>query len=52
MYNTKSVGPRMELWVTPAFTGYFCEDFPSRIPQSSLFQRKDKIMVNIWLEIP
>ena len=30
MYSRKSVGPRMEPSGTPALTGYFCEDFPSR----------------------
>ena len=47
-----SVGPRMELWGTPALSGYSCEDFPSRTPRSCLLLRKEEIMPNIWPEIP
>ena len=32
----------MELSRTTAITGYFCEDFPSRITQSHLFLTKDE----------
>ena len=49
MYSRKSVGPRMEPWGTPALTGYYCEDFPSR---TSLLLRKEEIRPNIWPEIP
>ena len=52
MYSRKSVGPRMDPWGTPALTGYFCEDFPSRTTQSRLLLRKEKIRLNIWPEIP
>ena len=34
MYNRKSVGSRMEPWGTPALTGYFFEDFPSKKPEA------------------
>ena len=33
MYSRKSVGPRIELLGTPALTGYFGEDIPSRPTQ-------------------
>ena len=52
MYSTKSVGPRMELWGTPALTGYSCEDFPSRTTTSRLLLRKEEIRPNISPETP
>ena len=52
MYSKKSAGPRMGPWGNPALTGYSCEDFPTRIIQSHLFLRQDKIRPNIWPEIP
>ena len=52
MYSTKSVGPRMELWGTPALTGYSCEDFPSRTTRSRLLLRKEEIRPNISPETP
>ena len=51
MYSRKNVGPKIKPW-TPAFTGYPCEDFPSRATQSCLLLRKDKIGSNTWPEIP
>ena len=42
----------MEPWGTPASTGYFCEDFPSRTTQSLLLLSKKEIRPNIWPEIP
>ena len=51
MYSRKSVGPRMEPWRIPAFTGYSCEDFPCRTTQSCLLLRKEEIRPTIWLEI-
>ena len=50
MYSKKSVGPRMDLWGTPALTGYSCEDFPSRTTWSCLLLRIEEIRANIWLE--
>ena len=38
MCSRKSVGPRMEPSGTPALTGYYCEDFPSRTTQSRLLE--------------
>ena len=38
MCGRKSVGPRLELWGTPALTGYSCKDFPSKTAQSHLLQ--------------
>ena len=52
MYNRKSVEPRMELWQTPALTGYFCENVPPRTSQSRLLLRKEEIRPNIWPETP
>ena len=52
MYSRKSVGPRMEIWLTPALTGYSCDELPSTTTQSCLLWRKDKIRSNIWPEIP
>ena len=43
--------PWMELWGTPASSGYSCEDFPSRATWSSLLLRNDKIRPNIYPEI-
>ena len=43
MCSRKSVGPRLEPGGTPALTGYFCEDFPSRATQSRLLPRKEEI---------
>ena len=40
MYNRKSERPRIELSVTPALTGYSCEDFPSRTTRNRLLLRK------------
>ena len=51
MYSRKSVGPRMELWGTSELTGYSCEEFLSRIIQSCVLLRKDKIRPNIWSEV-
>ena len=51
MYSRKSVGPRKDPWVTPALSGYFCEDFPSRAICSCLLLRKDEIRANIWPDI-
>ena len=50
--SSKSVGSRIEPWGTPALTGYSFEYFPSKTTQSHLLLRKDKIMPNIWPEIP
>ena len=52
MYIRKSVGPRMDPWVTPALIGYSCEDFPSRTTGIRLLQKKEEIRSNIWTEIP
>ena len=52
MSNRKSVGPKMEPWGTQALTRYSCEYFPSKTTQSRQLFRKDKIMPNIWPEIP
>ena len=52
MYNTKSVGSRIDPWGTPALTGYPCEDFPFRITSSHLLLTKEDIWLNIWPEIP
>ena len=47
MHSRKSVGPRMDNRRTPALTGYFYEDFISRITQSRLLLRKEEIRPNI-----
>ena len=47
MYRRKSIGPRMDPWGTPAFTGYSCEDFPSRTNRRRLLLRKEEIRPNI-----
>ena len=47
MYSRKSAGPRMDRRKTPALTGYFYEDFISRITQSHLLLRKEEIRPNI-----
>ena len=52
MYSRKSVGPRMEPWETPALTGYYWEDIPSRTTWSCLLLRKEEIRPNIWPTIP
>ena len=52
MYSTKSVGPRMKLWRTPALTGYSCEDFPSRTTRSRLLLKTEEIRPIISSEIP
>ena len=52
MYIRKGVGPRMEIWETPALTGYSCEDFPSRTIGNRQLLRKDKRRPNISPEIP
>ena len=51
MYSRKSVEPRMDPSGTPALTGHFCEDFPSRTTRSCLLLRKEKIRPNICPEI-
>ena len=50
MYSKKSVGPRMDLWGTPALTRCYCEDFPSRTTWSWLLLKIEEIRANIWLE--
>ena len=52
MYSRKSAGPRMDRRRTPASTGYFYEDFISRITQSRLLLRKEEIRSNIWPKVP
>ena len=52
MYSSKSVGPQMVPWGTPALTGYSCEHLPSRTTWSHLLLRKEEIRTNIWPEIP
>ena len=52
MYGRKSVGPRMELWETPALTGYSCEELPLRITWSCLLLRNEEVWPNIWPQIP
>ena len=52
MYSRKSAGPTMEPWGTPALTGYFCEEFLSRLTQSGLLVRKEEIRPNFWPKIP
>ena len=47
MYSRKSVGPRMGPCRTQALTEDSFEDFPSRITQSRLLPRKEKIIPNI-----
>ena len=42
MYSKKSVGTKIESCGTPALTGYFCEDLPSRTTRSRLLLRKHK----------
>ena len=51
MYSGQSVGPRMDPWGTPALTGYFSEDLPSRTTQSCLLLKKEEIRSNIWPEV-
>ena len=52
MHSRKSVRPRMELWGTPALTGYCCEDVPSRSTWSHLLLRKeDKAKYLNWNSI-
>ena len=51
MYSTKSAGPRMDPWGTPASTGYSCEE-PLRVNRCHLLLRKEEIRPNIWPEIP
>ena len=46
MYSRKSVGPKIELWESPAWTGYSCGDFPSRTTRSRLLLRKKEIRPN------
>ena len=46
MYSRKGVEPRMEPLETPALTGYFCEEFPSRTIRDRLSMRKEEIMSN------
>ena len=46
MYSTKSVGPRMESWETPALTGYSCKGFASRTTRSHLLLKKEKMRPN------
>ena len=43
MYSRKGVGPWMDPTETPAMTGYFWEDFPSRTTWSHLLLRKEEI---------
>ena len=50
MYSNKSVEPRIDLWGTPALTGYSCEDVPSRTTRSCLLLRIEEIRANIWPE--
>ena len=45
MYSRESVGWRMELLVTPALTGYFCEDIPTKTTWSRLLLRKKELLV-------
>ena len=52
MNSRKRIGPRMDPWGTPTFTGYSYEDFPSRTTQSRLLLRKEEIRPNIWPQIP
>ena len=52
MYSSKSAGPGIEPWGTPALTWYFCEDFPFRTTQSRLLLWKEEISSKIWPEIP
>ena len=52
MYSSKSVGPRIEPWGTPAISAYSCEDFPSRTIQRHLLLIKEEIRPNILPEIP
>ena len=44
MYSWKSIQPKVEPLGTPGLTGYSFEDFPSRITQSCLLLKKDKIV--------
>ena len=52
MYSKKSVGPMIDLWGTPKWTGYSYEDFASRTTQNCLLLRKEEIRSNIWPDIP
>ena len=47
MYSRKSVGPIIEPRGTPALTGYFYDDFPSRTTRSRLLLRKEETRPNI-----
>ena len=47
MYSRKSIGPRRGARRTQVFTGYSCNDVFSRIMQSCLLLRKDKITPDI-----
>ena len=47
----KSVGPWIDPWRTPNWTGNSCDDLPSRANQSCLLLIKEKIRPNIWPEI-
>ena len=51
MYS-RSAGPRMDTSLSPALTGYSCEDFPSRTTQNRLLLTEEEIRPNIWIEIP
>ena len=42
MYSKKSVRPRIDLLGTPALTGYYSEDLPSRTTRSRLLLRKEE----------
>ena len=50
VYSTKSLGPRMDPWGTPALTGYSCEDFQNH--SKLLVSEKEVVRPNIWPEIP
>ena len=47
MYSRKNVQPRIDPLGIPAFSGYSCEDFPSRMTRSRLLLRKEEIRPNI-----
>ena len=60
MYSSKSVGPRIDPWESPALTGYSSLvvlegirlPFPYRTTQSNLLLRKEEIRPNICPQIP
>ena len=52
MYSKKSVRPRIDPWGTPALTGYYSEDLPSRTIRNRLLLRKEEIRPNVWPEYP